>query len=177
MKLIGNLGSLFENPQATTSITLSFPQPCVLLLFFFRILELGFGKEIEEILDVFGSRLNRSNGQISVTSTDSEFPRQNLLLSATLNEKVNHLAKISLENPVMIGIDERKLHQNSSSKQFGSLGSDEEDEAEHSGRAVDSSSGDYNLPSQLIQKYVKGICELKVNYYASRSQLSTQQTQ
>lgn len=121
---------------------------------FFRILELGYGKEIEEILDYFGSRKNRSNGQESGKSNVFEFQRQNLLLSATLNEKVNHLAKISLEDPVMIGLAERKPHQNPSSVHFGS--EDEEDEAECSKRVIDSSSGDYNLPSQLIQRYVKG---------------------
>lgn len=56
----------------------------------------------------------------------------------------------------MIGMDEKKLHQNSSSKHLGSIGSEEEDEAEPTRIAVDSTSGDYNLPSQLTQKFVKG---------------------
>ena len=86
-----------------------------------------------------------------------------MLLSATLNEKVNHLAKISLENPVMIGLIERKLHQNLSSKHSGSVASEGDYEAEHIGRVIGSSTGDYNLPSQLVQRYVKGTCEYKAN--------------
>ncbi|XP_021756699.1 DEAD-box ATP-dependent RNA helicase 17-like [Chenopodium quinoa] len=117
-----------------------------------RILEMGFGKAIEEILDHFGSRQSGSNDKESGNSRKFEFQRQNLLLSATLNDKVNHLANISLENPVMIGLDERELHQNSSSKHLGS-----EDEAEHIEKVKDFNE-DYNLPSQLTQKYVKVPC-------------------
>lgn len=40
--------------------------------------------------------------------THSKMQRQNFLLSTTLNEKVNHLAKMSLDNPVMIGLDGKK---------------------------------------------------------------------
>ncbi|KAK9705632.1 hypothetical protein RND81_07G072100 [Saponaria officinalis] len=111
-----------------------------------RILELGFGKEIQEILDILGSRRNKSVDQ---ESASSNFQRQNLLLSATLNEKVNHLAKISLKNPVLIGLSERKPPQNSSS---------EESKAEHSASVVNPSTRDYNLPSQLVQRYVKVPC-------------------
>ncbi|KAL9242174.1 hypothetical protein vseg_016200 [Gypsophila vaccaria] len=111
-----------------------------------RILELGFGKEIQEILDILGSRRNKAVDQESASST---FQRQNLLLSATLNEKVNHLAKISLKNPVLIGLTDKKPSQSSS------LG---ESKAEHSGSFMDSSTRDYNLPSQLVQRYVKVPC-------------------
>ncbi|KAB2633954.1 DEAD-box ATP-dependent RNA helicase 17-like [Pyrus ussuriensis x Pyrus communis] len=60
-----------------------------------RILELGFGKEIEEILDLLGSRQHGSAAKNGAVTSKYEFPRQNLLLSATLNEKVNHLAKMN----------------------------------------------------------------------------------
>uniref|UniRef100_A0A803MF66 ATP-dependent RNA helicase n=1 Tax=Chenopodium quinoa TaxID=63459 RepID=A0A803MF66_CHEQI len=122
-----------------------------------RILEMGFGKAIEEILDHFGSRQSGSNDKESGNSRKFEFQRQNLLLSATLNDKVNHLANISLENPVMIGLDERELHQNSSSKHLGS-----EDEAEHIEKVKDFNE-DYNLPSQLTQKYVKVLLSVLKN--------------
>ncbi|KAL7224946.1 hypothetical protein ACSBR1_026267 [Camellia fascicularis] len=52
-----------------------------------RILELGFGKDIEEILDLLGSRKQKSLSEGNAISRISEFQRQNLLLSATLNEK------------------------------------------------------------------------------------------
>ncbi|KAH9609995.1 hypothetical protein KSS87_001704 [Heliosperma pusillum] len=119
-----------------------------------RILELGFGKEIQEILDVLGSRQNKPRDQ---ESGGSSFQRQNILLSATLNEKVNHLAKISLKDPVLIGLTEKKLHQSSSPEHDGSVGS-RDYKLEQAGTVMDSSTGDYNLPSQLIQRYVKVPC-------------------
>lgn len=120
-----------------------------------RILELGFGKEIEEILDHLGSRKSQpvANG-----CAVYESQRQNLLLSATLNEKVNHLAKISLENPVMIGLDDKKVQSNMSLDHSGPVGSDVDDEPELLNNMTTSLSGDYKLPAQLIQKYVKVPC-------------------
>ncbi|XVF24355.1 hypothetical protein REPUB_Repub13aG0120800 [Reevesia pubescens] len=119
-----------------------------------RILELGFGKDIEEILDLLGSRENEPVGK----EKSSEFQRQNLLLSATLNEKVNHLAKISLENPVMIGLDNMKMQSHSAVNQTGSLGSDVDEDLDNSSKFLSSSSGDYKLPAQLVQRYVKVPC-------------------
>ncbi|GMH16603.1 hypothetical protein Nepgr_018444 [Nepenthes gracilis] len=123
-----------------------------------RILELGYGKEIEEILDILGSRQSKPAGNANSIARISTFQRQNMLLSATLNESVNHLAKISLENPLKIGLDEKKLRLNSPPENFGPVGSNTHDEAEHSGRALGSSDGDYNLPPQLVQRYIKVPC-------------------
>ena len=53
-----------------------------------------------------------------------------LLLSATLNENVNHLAKLRLENPVTIGLDDKKIQPVLSSEDFGSLGFYVNDELE-----------------------------------------------
>ncbi|KAH1209560.1 DEAD-box ATP-dependent RNA helicase 17 [Glycine max] len=66
--------------------------------------------------------------------------RQNLLLSTTLNERVNHLAKMSLDNPVMIGLDE----------------SDEDSEDKYYSKVP--TVGDYKVPLQLIQRYMKVPC-------------------
>nr|DAD44190.1 TPA_asm: hypothetical protein HUJ06_002420 [Nelumbo nucifera] len=126
-----------------------------------RILELGFGKEIEEILDLLGSRQSMSACKEKVMSRFSEFQRQNLLLSATLNEKVNCLAHISLENPVTVGLEEKKVfieQQTTLSKQFRSPGSDVDDESEQPDRHLNSLNGDYSLPTQLVQRYVKVPC-------------------
>ncbi|KAL4563740.1 hypothetical protein LXL04_027785 [Taraxacum kok-saghyz] len=112
-----------------------------------RILELGFGKEIEEILDILGSK-----------GKNTEVVRQNLLLSATLNEKVNHLANISLEDPVMIGLDDKKIQLQPSNKQATSLMSDAIERLENGGKVAVTSNEEYNLPSQLNQRYVKVPC-------------------
>nr|XP_043627659.1 DEAD-box ATP-dependent RNA helicase 17 isoform X2 [Erigeron canadensis] len=114
-----------------------------------RILELGFGKEIEEILDILGSRPHISE------SKDTESVRQNLLLSATLNEKVNHLANISLDNPVMIGIDSKQIQ--STNKKVLLLDNAIE-KLENSGKLSITSNGEYTLPAQLNQRYVKVPC-------------------
>ncbi|KAF5956478.1 hypothetical protein HYC85_003703 [Camellia sinensis] len=123
-----------------------------------RILELGFGKDIEEILDLLGSRKQKSLSEGNAISRISEFQRQNLLLSATLNEKVNNLAKMSLENPVMIGLDDSKLQTSPSLEHLESLGSDVDNELKYSGKLISSSNEEYKLPAQLVQRYVKVPC-------------------
>ncbi|KAF2305997.1 hypothetical protein GH714_009376 [Hevea brasiliensis] len=123
-----------------------------------RILELGFGKEIEEILDLLGSRLTGSDGKENQVSSITNVQRQNLLLSATLNEKVNHLAKISLQNPTMIGLDDKKMQPDPLLEHAESIESDTDDELEHPRKVTKSSTGDYKLPIQLVQKYVKVPC-------------------
>ena len=119
-----------------------------------RILELGFGKEIEEILDLLGSRNHESISKNDAASGVLKSQRQNLLISATLNEKVNHLAKISLENPVMVGLGDKKMLPISSPEHSGS----DRDDMEQPLKITGPSTGDYNIPAQLIQKYVKGLC-------------------
>ncbi|KAK4355754.1 hypothetical protein RND71_024725 [Anisodus tanguticus] len=122
-----------------------------------RILELGYGKEIEDILNVLGSRQQKSVGKGNTTSQISEIQRQNLLLSATLNEKVNHLAKISLDNPVMVGLDKKielqLTHQDAEPMEFNGndiLGKDS--------NLLSSSTEEYKLPAQLLQRYIKVPC-------------------
>lgn len=80
-----------------------------------------------------------------------------MLLSATLNEKVNHLAKISLDNPVMIGLDDRKTKENPSHQDFESIESDIDEDSEFSRKTAGSANKGYRLPAQLVQKYVKGM--------------------
>ncbi|KAJ1298220.1 hypothetical protein BS78_01G437100 [Paspalum vaginatum] len=123
------------------------------------ILELGFGKAVEDILEHLGSR----NGVPSQNKKDGEhIRRQNLLLSATLNEKVNRLAKISLKNPVMIGLDDQKKPSGKSNimgDNCTSLLSDEEDEVlENQNGLVEHVVDDFKLPAQLVQRYVKVSC-------------------
>ncbi|KAL9686810.1 hypothetical protein QQ045_031203 [Rhodiola kirilowii] len=122
------------------------------------ILELGFGKAIEEILDLLGSRKNDSVSSQKSTSRFSSSERQNVLLSATLNEKVNRLANISLEDPVMVGLDNNKLPLKSSVQKLESSDSDSDGETEHPSSTLTTSNGNYNLPAQLVQRYVKVPC-------------------
>ncbi|KHN12305.1 DEAD-box ATP-dependent RNA helicase 17 [Glycine soja] len=121
-----------------------------------RILELGFGKDIEEILDLLGSRKKGHGDQENTVLTHSKIQRQNLLLSATLNEKVNHLAKMSLDNPVMIGLDGKKMEPISTIKRLDSSESDEDSEDKYSSKVP--TVGDYKVPIQLIQRYMKVPC-------------------
>lgn len=125
----------------------------------YRILELGFGKAIEEILDFLGSRKIDSDNKEDKGKKPCKLSRQNLLLSATLNEKVNHLANISLLNPTMIGLDEKKIasgQPNPSIRKFSAIESDVDEESECPNTLLSHSSESYNLPTQLIQRYAKG---------------------
>ncbi|TKY72902.1 DEAD-box ATP-dependent RNA helicase 17 [Spatholobus suberectus] len=121
-----------------------------------RILELGFGKDIEEILDLLGSRKTGHDDQEIMVPRHSKIQRQNLLLSATLNEKVNHLAKISLDNPVMIGLDGKKIEPVSTIESLDPSESDEDSEDKYSSKIP--TVGDYKVPIQLIQRYMKVPC-------------------
>ncbi|KAG2627372.1 DEAD-box ATP-dependent RNA helicase 17 [Panicum virgatum] len=124
------------------------------------ILELGFGKAVEDILEHLGSRngapdQNRNKGE--------HIRRQNLLLSATLNEKVNRLAKISLKNPVMIGLDDQKKPSGKSNmlgNSHTSLLSDDEEDGilEKKNYISENAVDDFKLPAQLVQRYVKVSC-------------------
>ncbi|XP_027356900.1 DEAD-box ATP-dependent RNA helicase 17 isoform X2 [Abrus precatorius] len=120
-----------------------------------RILELGFGKDIQEILDLLGSRKTGHDDQEKVPR-QSKIQRQNLLLSATLNEKVNHLAKISLDNPVMIGLDGKKVEPMSTIESLDHSESDEDSEEKYSSKMP--TVADYKVPTQLIQRYMKVPC-------------------
>ncbi|KAH0651819.1 hypothetical protein MTR67_031873 [Solanum verrucosum] len=122
-----------------------------------RILELGYGKEIEDILNILGSKQQKSVGKGNTTSQISEVQRQNVLLSATLNEKVNHLAEISLDNPVMVGLDKKielqLTHQDAKPMEFNG-----NDILEKDGKPLSSSTEEYKLPAQLLQRYIKVPC-------------------
>ncbi|PIN10933.1 ATP-dependent RNA helicase [Handroanthus impetiginosus] len=121
-----------------------------------RILELGYGKDIEEILNCLGTRKHQSASK-GISAGNPEVQKQNLLLSATLNEKVNHLANISLENPVMIGLDDKKILQNVNTNHV-SLESNVVDIVEESGKGLSTLNEEYKLPAQLVQKYIKVPC-------------------
>lgn len=137
-------------------------------MFFDRILELGFGKEIKEILDHLGTGKTGYANRENAVSRHSGAQRQNLLLSATLNEKVNHLAKISLEDPVMIGLDGKRIEPISTVESLGSSESDEDneyDEEKNHSKILISTVEDYKVPTQLIQRYVKGMHAAIISFF------------
>ncbi|KAH0881975.1 hypothetical protein HID58_058071 [Brassica napus] len=125
------------------------------------ILEMGYGKETEQIIKLLGSRQHEEGEDDD--DDDIVVPKgaqkQTLLLSATLNEKVNHLAKLSLDDPVMIGLDNSKLQQKQLPiESHASPDSDEDEMVIHVNKSANPSSEDYGIPSQLVQKYVKVPC-------------------
>jgi ATP-dependent RNA helicase DDX31/DBP7 len=124
-------------------------------LYWCSILELGFGKALEDILEHLGSR---SGAPDQNKSRIGPMQRQNLLLSATLNDKVNRLAKISLKNPMMIGLDDQKKRSNMLGNNHTSLLSDDEEDGilEKKSDLVEHEHDNYRLPAQLVQRYVKG---------------------
>ncbi|KAK1307860.1 DEAD-box ATP-dependent RNA helicase 17 [Acorus calamus] len=147
-----------------------------------RILELGLTEDIKTILHLLGSRQNMNdsgqneglgekpsinkrhkvawkNASISKENEGATIPphkRQNLLLSATLSEKVNHLARISLENPVLIGPNDKFSAKQPS--QSGQLVLHNGRESNQSDMSTSCTTEDYNLPSELTQRYVRVSC-------------------
>lgn len=124
---------------------------------------MGYGKETEQIIKLLGSRQHEEGDEEDedddIVVTKGAAQKQTLLLSATLNEKVNRLAKLSLDDPVMIGLDNSKLLQQKLPpiESPASPDSDEDDEMViHVNKSANPSSEDYGIPSQLVQKYVKG---------------------
>lgn len=125
---------------------------------------MGYGKETEQIIKLLGSRQHEEGDEEEeddddIVVTKGAAQKQTLLLSATLNEKVNRLAKLSLDDPVMIGLDNSKLVQQKLPpiESPASPDSDEDDDMViHVNKSANPSSEDYGIPSQLVQKYVKG---------------------
>ncbi|AEC09865.2 P-loop containing nucleoside triphosphate hydrolases superfamily protein [Arabidopsis thaliana] len=120
------------------------------------ILELGYGKEIEQIIKLLGSGQNEQGEEDDIVPKGIQ--KQNLLLSATLNDKVNDLAKLSLDDPVMIGLDNTKLQQNLSIESPAAPDSDAEDMVIHVNKSANPLSEDYGIPSQLVQRYLRVPC-------------------
>ncbi|XLR59324.1 hypothetical protein S83_009996 [Arachis hypogaea] len=129
------------------------------------ILELGFGQDIQEILHLLGSRKAENDNKDSTVPRNSEFQRQNLLFSATLNEKVNHLAKLSLHNQVIIGLEGKTRKPISTIESINPSESDEEDEVKYSSKIP--TAVDYKIPTQLIQRYVKVPCGSRLAVFLS----------
>ena len=117
-----------------------------------RLLDLGFEKDIESILEVLGSR------------DDENRKRQHVLLSATLNERVERLAALSLVKPATVGLEETPQVGTASSQEVGKRDTRTQLELQKHERNmgdVGPSDGytEYKIPSQLVQSFLKGMLE------------------
>ncbi|KAH9305841.1 hypothetical protein KI387_010245, partial [Taxus chinensis] len=127
-----------------------------------RLLDLGFGKDIAEILALLESghlgycNENTANHEPS----NDEYQRQNLLLSATLNDDVNNLAKISLHNPVTIGLEENRSF-NGKIKPSSGTATDVVTKERPQFEASNAST-EYKFPAQLVQSYMKVPCGMRL---------------
>ncbi|KAG0627283.1 hypothetical protein M758_2G188600 [Ceratodon purpureus] len=120
-----------------------------------RLLDLGFEKDIESILEVLGSR------------DDNNRKRQHVLLSATLNERVEQLAALSLVKPATVGLEEAKQVEMASSRKVGNGSAGTQVEFHKNERNMgDAGPSDgyteYRIPSQLVQSFLKVPCSLRL---------------
>ncbi|KAL3691362.1 hypothetical protein R1sor_005013 [Riccia sorocarpa] len=176
--LIATPGRLLDHLKNTNSFNID-PLKWLVLDEADRLLDLGFEKDLQSILSLLSSKQGASK-------TASESDRQNILLSATLDERVNKLAALSLRNPVTVGVQSKVAPPGDESK--GSSGdkprkqifqTPSEDEAEEEGEGREEpgevDNGDlmeegetpskptnYNIPSQLSQSYYKVPCKLRL---------------
>lgn len=114
-----------------------------------RLLDLGFEKDIEGILKVLGTRDDKQN------------KRQHVLLSATLNERVEQLAALSLSNPATVGLEHTIPTEESSPREGNNRKikiRNDAQETERNTADVGPSEGytEYRIPSQLVQSFLKG---------------------
>lgn len=119
------------------------------------MLDLGFEKDIESILEVLGSR------------DDNNRSRQHVLLSATLNERVEQLAALSLDNPATIGLEEAMPVEMDSLREVGNGSSRTQPEIQKHERSMgDAGPSDgyteYKIPSQLVQSFLKGMLDYSI---------------
>lgn len=119
------------------------------------MLDLGFEKDIEAILEVLGSR------------DDKKKTRQHILLSATLNERVEQLAALSLVNPATIGLDEAISAEMPSLRETkNGAAMSQQKSLIHDRNTGDTGPSDgyteYRIPSQLVQSFLKGMPELSI---------------
>lgn len=127
-----------------------------------RLLDLGFGKDIAEILTLLESgQLGSGNKKTAnYDPSNDKYRRQNLLLSATLNDQVNNLAKISLHDPVNIGLEESRSFQG---KVEASMGITTDIETNKGAQFNSSNStAEYKFPAQLVQSYMKVPCSMRL---------------
>lgn len=123
------------------------------VVMWYRLLDMGFEKDVQSILSLLDSRRSSSsNASASIGS------RQNILLSATLNEHVNQLAELSLREPVTVGLHSRENAGRSENLETSGEErhhKEEEDQDEEEGTSEGQT--DYNIPSQLNQRFYKGM--------------------
>ncbi|KAK4396816.1 DEAD-box ATP-dependent RNA helicase 17 [Sesamum angolense] len=72
-------------------------------------------------------------------------------------DEADRILELGLENPVMIGLDDKKILQNVNRNRI-SLEPDMADRVEESRKMLSSSAEEYKLPAQLVQRYIKVPC-------------------
>ncbi|KAF1333727.1 Dead deah box rna, partial [Globisporangium splendens] len=94
-----------------------------------RLLDMGFEKQITQILSIIDTKTTASSNSIR---------RQNILVSATINSGVQELAKMSLKQPLLIDADAELAKKN---KDNGAASKQSEHE-------------NFSTPHQLMQHFI-----------------------
>ncbi|CAM6098811.1 unnamed protein product [Calypogeia fissa] len=128
-----------------------------------RLLDMGFEKDVRSILSLLDSRQLASNPGTSIGALPINHGRQNILLSATLNEHVNQLAELSLRDPITVGLHTRETtRQSENGETSGELRDHDDDIDEDDQEGISDGQTGYNIPSQLKQCYYKVPSKLRL---------------
>eukprot|EP00271_Cylindrocystis_brebissonii_P007040 TRINITY_DN20152_c0_g1_i1.p1 TRINITY_DN20152_c0_g1~~TRINITY_DN20152_c0_g1_i1.p1 ORF type:complete len:1100 (-),score=220.58 TRINITY_DN20152_c0_g1_i1:9-3263(-) len=153
-----------------------------------RLLDLGFEKDMQEILRIVGEGADARSDATDVRDpvkaksgkSHASRRRQTILLSATLTTRVESLAAVSLHDPIVVGMDDGHPDAGATAGSAG-VGDGAQAQPEtskvlkHKSSALEDNQSDffeeqekaksrevYRIPAQLVQKVIKVPCRLRL---------------
>lgn len=156
--LVATPGRLLDHLKSTTSFLYSNLQ-FIVLDEADRLMDMGFEKDLHTIFTIIRANVSSTDSTSPISSSSSNH-LQSLLISATLNEKVDKLAGFVLQNPIFIY--DRLSNPSKSLESTDSISNENKNENKIEGDAKEENkememSGDkeiFGIPPGLKQQYI-----------------------